>query len=96
MTSPLAAVLREQLAMFPVTHSSDALPPEHRHLSQPLRSIKAKSLQDGGKVSRNMAPFVGSDGSSCPVDQRQIVGKEVGQAITSAGERQQNLGHPSF
>ncbi|WP_339357749.1 hypothetical protein [Aeromonas sp. MR19] len=51
MTSPLAAVLREQLAMFPVTHGSDALPPKHRHLSQPLRGIKAKSLQDGGKVS---------------------------------------------
>lgn len=71
MTSPLAAVLCEQLAMLLVTHSSDALPPKHRHLSQPLRGIKAKSLQDGGKRSRNMAPFVGSDGSPCPVDQQK-------------------------
>ena len=69
VTSPLAAVLRELLAMRSVAHGSDALPFKQRHLSQPLRCIKTQPLQDGRKVSRNMTPFVCSNGSPCPVDQ---------------------------
>jgi hypothetical protein len=54
VTSPLAAVLRELLAMRSVAHGSDALPFKQRHLSQPLRCIKTQPLQDGRKVSWNI------------------------------------------
>ena len=91
MASSLTTVPGKLLAMVSVTHHSDALAPKQRHLLQPANLIQPQPRQDGGKVGRNMATLVHSDGTTCPVHQHQIIGKGIRQTIrcTLVGKRQQ-------
>lgn len=81
MTPSLATVPSKLLTMLFVTHHSDALAPKQRHLLEPAHLVHPQPSQDGGKRRRDMAPFVHSDGTTCPVHQHQVIRKDIWQAI---------------
>ena len=77
MTPSLATVPGKLLTMLFVTHHSDALAPKQRHLLEPAHLVHPQPRQDGGKTNWDMAPFVHSDGATCPVHQHQVIRKGI-------------------
>ena len=91
MAAPLATVAGKLLALISVSHNSNPLSPEQRHLFQPANTIKTQPFQNGSKLGRNMTPLVGPNSTACPINQHQVVGEGIGQLfrLPLAGKRQQ-------
>ena len=91
MASPLATVVGKLLALISVSHNSNPLSPEQRHLFQPANTIKTQPFQNGFKLGRNMTLLVGPNSTACPINQHQVIGEGIGQffRLPLAGKRQQ-------
>lgn len=72
---------RVALAAKLVTNRPDTVAPKQGDLPQPLPLFYAQALEYRCEMMRDMAMLIEANGSSCPIDQRQIIGKIAGKRL---------------
>ena len=81
VTSRLAAVGCVALATNLVANRPDTLAPKQGDVPQPLFLVHAQALEYRYEMVRDMTTLIQANRSSCPIHQRQLIGKIAGERL---------------